>query len=62
MTEATPGPEDAGEMVEPSAGAPVMREHGCIAHGLVWLVAGSALVVLMAGVTMGCFWLSRLGG
>jgi hypothetical protein len=33
---------------------------GCAAHGLVWLVAGSALIVLMGATTLVCFLLYRL--
>ncbi|CAA9544888.1 MAG: hypothetical protein AVDCRST_MAG73-2312 [uncultured Thermomicrobiales bacterium] len=59
MTDQTPDAA-ADESPGQSAAADV-REHGCVAHGLVWLIAGTALVVLMAGVTLACFWLSRLG-
>ena len=61
MTDHTPDAVDAVDSPGQPAEAPIVREHGCIAHGLVWLVAGTALVMLMAAVTLACFWLSRLG-
>ena len=35
---------------------------GCVAHGAAWLIAGTVIVLMMAGISWFCFVLYRLAG